>query len=114
MVAKLYTDLLDGRITETNFDRLLERTQREQNILQERLNNNQARITAEQQEETDTSRWIELIKDYADITELDATTLHQLINRIVVHEDMDGDTIYTTIEIHFNFKATADKETLVR
>lgn len=114
MVAKLYTDLLDGRITEANFDRLLERTQREQNILRERLNNNQERIAAEQQEETDTSRWIELIKDYADITELDATTLHQLINKIVVHEDMDGDTIYTTIEIHFNFKVTADKETLVR
>lgn len=114
MLTKLYTDILDGRITEANFNRLLERTQQEQTTLQERLDNNRARIDAQQREETDASRWIDLIKGYADITELDATTLHQLINRIIVHEDMDGDTIYTTIEIHFNFKAKADKETLVR
>lgn len=114
MVTKLYSDRLDGRITEANFIRLLERTQREQAALQERMERNQARIASEQQADADAQRWLTLIKGYADITELDAMTLHQLVSKIVVHEDTDGNTIYTTIEIHFNFKAKADKETLIR
>ena len=39
----------------------------------------------------------------ADIRELDATTLNRLIRVIVIHEDLDGETVRQTVEIHWNF-----------
>lgn len=61
-----------------------------------------------------TTRWIELIKEYADIQELDTATLQRLIKKIVIHEDLDGDIIRQTVEIHFNFKGQPDKYKLIR
>ena len=48
---------------------------------------------------------MEVIQEYADITELDAATLNRLIKEIVVHESKDsGKTKHISIEIHFNLK----------
>ena len=41
-------------------------------------------------------------------------TLNRLIQKIVVHEDRDGDEIRQTVEIFFNFNPTPDKTTLIR
>ena len=41
-------------------------------------------------------------------------TLNRLIQKIVIHEDMDGDTVRQTVEIHFNFNNQADKHRLIR
>ena len=51
-------------------------------------------------------RWIETIKEYVGIRELDATTLNRLIRVIVIHEDLDGETVRQTVEIHWNFKGS--------
>ena len=54
------------------------------------------------------------MKDHADIQELDTATLQRLIKKIVIHEDLDGDIIRQTVEIHFNFKGQPDKYKLIR
>jgi len=51
---------------------------------------------------------------YTDIQELDTATLQRLIKKIVIHEDLDGDIIRQTVEIHFNFKGQPDKYKLIR
>jgi len=57
-------------------------------------------------------KWIDLIKDYADITELDADTLNRLIKQIVVHEEITEDgTRNILMEIHYNFRPTDESKT---
>ena len=102
------------RISADNFDSILAKTQAEQKALRDRLLISQSRLNREQQEQDDTSRWVELIKDFADIQELDAETLQRLIKKIVVHEDVDGGIIRQTVEIHFNFMGQPDKHKLIR
>ncbi|MDL2218355.1 recombinase family protein [Christensenellaceae bacterium OttesenSCG-928-M15] len=114
LVAKLYEDMATERISTENFDAILASNQAEQKALRERLVRNRSRLASEQQEQDDTSRWIELIKEYADIRELDAATLQRLIKKIVIHEDLDGDIIRQTVEIHFNFMGQPDKYKLIR
>ncbi|MDL2288030.1 recombinase family protein [Oscillospiraceae bacterium OttesenSCG-928-F05] len=109
IVAKLYEDMIAGTVSTENFDNILAKTQAEQKTLKERVQRNQARIQKVQQDEDDNARWLELIKEYVDIQELDAATLQRLIKTIVVHEDFDGDTVHQTVEITFNFKGTPSK-----
>ena len=114
LIVKLYEDLVDERISTENFNTILTKSQTEQTALRERIARNQTRLNAEQREQDDTTRWIELIKEYADIQELDAATLQRLIKKIVIHEDLDGDIIRQTVEIHFNFMGQPDKYKLIR
>lgn len=114
LITRLYQDMVAGRITEGNFERILQTTQAEQETLQKRLKLNRERLDRQQKEQADTSKWVTLIKEYADIQELDATILNQLINKIVVHEDIDGAVVRQTVEIHFNFMHQADKYKLIR
>jgi len=45
---------------------------------------------------------------------LDAVTLNRLVQKIVIHEDIDGETVRQTVEIHFNFNDKADKHRIIR
>lgn len=114
IISRVYEDMVAGRITEENFTRILERSQTEQTALKNRVALTRQRLDEQQQEQEDNSRWLEIIKEYADIRELDAVTLNRLIQKIVIHEDRNGDTIRQTVEIHFNFKKQADKRRLDR
>ena len=105
MVTKLYEDMIAGRISEGNFDTLLANAQNEQKTLKEQLE--AAKSTA--QEATDgrmeAAEWLEIIKQYADITELNVSMLNRLIKEIVVHEEFDEENNRNvSIAIHFNFK----------
>ena len=111
IISRVYEDMVAGRITEDNFNRILERSQTEQTTLKNRVMLNRQRLT---QQKEDNTRWLEIIKDYADIQELDAVTLNRLVQKIVIHEDIDSDTTRQTVEIHFNFNNQADKRRIVR
>lgn len=114
IINRVYEDMVAGRITEDNFTRILERSQTEQGTLKTRVALNRERLAQQDQEQEDNTRWLEIIKDYADIQTLDAVTLNRLIQKIVIHEDADGDTVRQTVEIHFNFNNQADKHRLTR
>jgi uncharacterized protein YheU (UPF0270 family) len=114
LIAKLYEDMIADRISPENFNSLLEKSQAEQKAVKNRVELNTGRLGQQEREREDNSRWIALIREYADIQELDAATLHQLIKKIVVHEDTDGNIIRQTVEIHFNFLNQTDKYKLIR
>ena len=63
-------------------------------------------------EQEDNSKWLSLIRQYADIKELDREMLHLLIKEIVVHEDMSEGRRNTTVEIHFNFMKQGNQLTV--
>ena len=113
LVSKLYEDMIADRISPDNFNALLQKSQAEQASLKNRVEHNTARIEEKEQSE-DNSRWIELIREYTDVKELDAAILNQLIKRIVIHEDVDEHAIKQTVEIHFNFGNHTEKTTVIR
>ena len=105
MVLRLYEDMVAGRISEENFNLLLEKTQKEQAELKARMEEGRRRLEDEIRLAVDARQWVESIQEYKDITELDAATLNRLIKEIVVHEAIDSDkTRHISIEIHFNLK----------
>ena len=105
MVMRLYEDMIAGRISEQNFNTMLEKTQTEQTELKTKVSEGRKRLSDEVQLANDAKQWVEAIQEYANITELDAATLNRLIKEIVVHERIDEDkTRHISIEIHFNLK----------
>ena len=111
MVLRLYEDMVAGRISEANFNLMLDKTQTEQAQLKERITEGRKKLADELQLASDARQWSEAIRAYADITELDAATSNRLVKEIVVHEQIGPDrTRHITIEIHFNLKPIAEAE----
>ena len=111
MVMRLYEDMIAGRISEQNFNTMLEKTQTEQTELKAKVSEGRKRLSDEVQLANDAKQWVEAIQEYANITELDAATLNRLIKEIVVHERIDEDKIrHISIEIHFNLKPIPEVE----
>ena len=103
LISKLYEDWVAGRINETNFTRMMEKAQGEQEALQKKADTMRECLDGAAREQEDNSKWLSLIRQYADIKELDREMLHLLIKEIVVHEDLSEGRRNTTVEIHFNF-----------
>ena len=82
MVLRLYEDMVAGRISEANFSLMLEKTQKEQATLAEKMAETKRTLDNERQIAVDARQWVEAIQEYADITELDAATLNRLIKEI--------------------------------
>ena len=111
MVLRLYEDMVAGRISEANFNLMLDKTQKEQAELKERVEQGRRKLADEIRLAVDAKQWVDAIQEYADITELDAATLNRLIKEIVVHEHIDSDkTRHISIEIHFNLKPIPEVE----
>ena len=86
LFAKLYEDWSAERITDYNFNMLSQKYQTEQQELSEKIDKLKAELSAEQQTTVDAEKWIALIKQYANPTELTAELLNTLIEKIVIHE----------------------------
>ena len=111
MVLRLYEDMVAGRISEANFNLMLDKTQKEQAELKAKVEQGRKKLADEIRLACDARQWVEAIQEYADITELDAATLNRLIKEIVVHESIDSDkTRHISIEIHFNLKPIPEVE----
>ena len=107
---RLYEDWAAERITEYNFNMLSEKYQKEQGELAEKIERIQRELACEEQEETDVDRWIELIRQYAHPTELNAGMLNALIEKILVHEKTIGEDgeKEQEIEIFYRFVGKID------
>ena len=70
----------------------------------------QAELSAEQQTALDAEKWIALIKQYANPTELTAELLNTLIEKIVIHEATKGEDGMREqeIEIYYRFIGKID------
>ena len=116
MITKLYEDLIEEKIETATFDRLLQKAQGEQRTLKDQIKEAQQLLEDEAQIDENAQAWLEEIRQYADITELDRETLHRLVKEIIVHEEIDANKHRNiTVEIHFNFKAIPEiSETDIR
>ena len=110
------------KITESVFDKMLEKTQKEQTDIKKELFQNESVLNTEEKLDAQSQQWIDDISEYADIKELDANLLNRLISKIVISEpqEKDGTENYcrtpetVTMEIHFNLKPIPELGTIER
>ena len=103
LFTKMYEDWSSGGITEYNFKMLSQKYQAEHQELVERIDKLKTELASEKQTTTDAEKWLALIKQYSEPTELTTEMLNTLIEKIVVHEatkDSDG-TRTQEIEIFY-------------
>ena len=110
LFAKLYEDWAVGRITEYNFNMLTSKYQTEQSELAEKVEALTAELDAVKQTESDARKWIDLIQQYANPTELTAPLLNTLIEKILVHQSTTGEDgeQEQEIEIFYRFIGKID------
>lgn len=81
LFARMYEDWAAGRITEYNFSMLSGKYQSEQAELDEKIERLQSAITTESQNAADAEKWIALMKECVNPTELTAELLNTLIEK---------------------------------
>ena len=106
----MYEDWTAGRITEYNFNMLSDRYQNEQRELDEKITNLHGVMEADVQTATDAEKWVALIKQYTNPTELTAELLNTLIEKILVHEAVKGEdgSREQEVEIFYRFIGKID------
>lgn len=109
-IEKLYDDWIAGTISEKNFQRILEKSQTEQDLLTKRIEEMEKKVVSSKVDEVNAYKWIELIKKHKNIKKLDKEILNELISKIYVHEKevVDGE-ITQTIDIYYNFIGNTDR-----
>ena len=106
----MYEDWTSERITEYNFKMLSQKYQTEQQELVEKIDRLKTELASEKQTTADAEKWIALIKQYSEPTELTAEMLNTLIEKIIIHEatkEPDG-TRAQEIEIFYRFVGKTD------
>ena len=102
--AKMYEDWAADRITESNFNMLSQRYQKEQEEQEQKIQNCKNSLAAGQQTVEDAQKWVELIKQIGVPKELTAELLNTLIEKIIVHEATEDDFGFRQQEIEIIFR----------
>lgn len=105
MVSRLYQDRMAGRLSESNFSRMMADTQRQQEDVERQIAQLRDRERCESENQAKMSRWIEMIRHYKSVKKLDARMLNELVSKIIVHnpELIDGELVQN-IDIHYTFE----------
>ena len=110
LLAKIYEDRVNEKITERNFSMLSQKYQQEQGKLEKKIEALTAQLASTKEQEDGINKWVELIKQFSSPTELTADMLNTLIEKILVHEatkDEDGNRTQE-IEIVYRFVGKID------
>lgn len=110
LFARMYEDWSAGRITEHNFSMLSEKYQDEQEKLDEKIRELHEAMDATAQTAADAEKWVSLMKQYINPTELTAELLNTLIEKILVHEAVKGEdgSREQEVEIFYHFIGKID------
>lgn len=101
---RLYEDSLSGRISNDNFNRLIEKYQSEQEELLKQIGTLEIVLQEVKDNQRNAVRWADLMAKYVGIQELTAENLNLLIERIEVFDrtETDGEALQT-IRICYRF-----------
>lgn len=106
----MYEDWAAGRITEYNFNMLSEKYQGEQKELDEKIQQLHEAMEAAAQTAVDAEKWVGLMRQYVNPTELTAELLNTLIEKIFAHEVVKGEdgSQEQEVEIFYRFIGKID------
>lgn len=102
--TQLYEDRATKKISDRNFTVMTEKYETEQTNLDEKIKHIENKLSESQKSIEDTKSWVNLIKQYADTIELDASMLNELIEKITISEPeiIDGERLQT-VSIYYRF-----------
>lgn len=104
MIGKLYQDWISGALSEDNFKRILEQTQTEQKAQENIIAAHSMDTQETEKNVTAAKHAISILGRYADIAELNAAILNELIEKIVVYEvNKSNGKGQQHMNIHFRF-----------
>ena len=106
----MYEDRVAERITEYNFNMLSQKYQLEQIELDDKIKMLKEALAESRQTVDDAKKWIAVVKQYSEPTELTAELLNNMIEEIVIHEAIkhDGGFREQKIEIYYRFVGKID------
>jgi oligoendopeptidase F len=104
IVKKLFEQSVSGAITDSRFQKLSGDYETEQTSHEKRIGEIQSELDTIQQNRLDSSAWLEVIREYADIRELDRIVLSELIDKITVGEArMENGEKVIDVTIYYRF-----------
>lgn len=107
IIQRLYEDAVLGRLSEARYVKLSAQYETEQTEIQQLSAALEQEISRGTEQVADVSHFLQLAEKYSNLQELDAVTVNELIQKIVVHspEKINGKK-HVTIEIYFTYVGT--------
>lgn len=104
IIQRLYEDSVLGKLSDLRFHKLSEQYETEQAEIQRLASSLEKEIENEAEQIADVGRFLQLADRYSELPELDASTVNELIDKIVVHSpEKIGGRKHVTIEIYFTY-----------
>lgn len=104
LLGKLYEDSIVGKITQDNFDRLMDKYQKEQKEVAAEVNAYESAETELADKRTDAEKCVDLLAKYAEIEQLTTESLNALISRIEVHDCVPVDGVMRQqLDIYYRY-----------
>jgi hypothetical protein len=109
LIAHLYEDNVNGKISDERFVKLSGNYEREQDGLKEMSCSLDKELKEHERARVGAKDFIDAAKKYTDLKELDATVLREFVKRINIFQ-MDKATKTQRVEIEYNFIGAFDFE----
>jgi ribosomal protein S30 len=105
LLNKIYEDYALGALPEKRYESLLNTYGQEQDNLETEMVELQSTVERYESGSSKAANFIKLVERYTDFTEITQTMIHELIEKIVVHERDYKGAIDSpqTVEIHLNY-----------
>jgi len=105
LLNKIYEDDALGKLPAKRYESLLQTYGQEQDTIETEIVKLQSTVEKYESGSSKAANFIKLVERYTDFTELTQTMLHELIEKIVVHERDRKGAIDSpqTVEIHLNY-----------
>ena len=107
LFRKLYEDNALGKLSDEQFAFLTSGYDDEKKVLTQRIAELSTLIDTATERSTDVKRFVALVRKYTEINELTYENVHELIDRILIHE-LDKETNTRKIEILYSFVGRVD------
>ena len=104
IIQRLYEDSVLGKLSDLRFQKLSAQYEAEQAEIQQLAASLEREIENEARQIADVGRFLQLADRYSDLQELDAATVNELIEKIVIHSpEKIGGKKHVTIEVYFTY-----------
>ena len=109
LMQNLYEDKCTGSIPQTVFQTLMQKYEAERAEKAEAVPELERKVRAHLENQVDTDRWLEIIRRYTEISELDETILFELVDRIEVGDTqiINGQRI-CEVKVYYRYVGNVD------